>query len=329
MKIGLLLAGVSCALSVSDELKELVNFDEWAHEALAEAPISGKQVKMETARAATRLRGLRTDLLSLLANLPERADDDESSGDNEETIDKGGSGDWMVDTEELLTSGEFNDDISMLVRHGLIDDVIANDDVVFSDEIEDDGSLEVNMLEENSKSKVKQVPYANLDDLPSFEKYESRRNPRLITGENRDNGKSQWLTLSVVGSLAAIVLTVTLTVFARRIKKGPNVNSGTPIQQMRRFNMQNGNGNVNYKPNPQWQNFNQFQNFNTKHGYDSGVHGYSSQSTNSSEIGSDLSSGRHSGSRQVNFSIQQNRPTRGYPNRNRALPPPPYSKIDY
>ena len=81
------------------------------------------------------------------------------------------------------------------------------------------------------------VPYANLDDLPSFEKYESRRNPRLITGENRDAGKSQWLTLSVVGSLAAIVLTVTLTVFARRIKKGPNVNSGTPIQQMRRFNV--------------------------------------------------------------------------------------------
>ena len=46
MKIGLLLAGVSCALSVSDELKELVNFDEWAHEALAEAPMSGKQAKM-------------------------------------------------------------------------------------------------------------------------------------------------------------------------------------------------------------------------------------------------------------------------------------------
>lgn len=46
MKIGLLLAGVSCALSVSDELKELVNFDEWAHEALAEAPISGKHAKM-------------------------------------------------------------------------------------------------------------------------------------------------------------------------------------------------------------------------------------------------------------------------------------------
>ena len=46
MKIGLLLAGVSCALSVSDELKELVNFDEWAHEALAEAPMSGKLAKM-------------------------------------------------------------------------------------------------------------------------------------------------------------------------------------------------------------------------------------------------------------------------------------------
>ncbi|CBY34291.1 unnamed protein product [Oikopleura dioica] len=325
MKIGLLLAGVSCALSVSDELKELVNFDEWAHEALAEAPMSGKQAKMETARAATRLRGLRTDLLSLLANLPEK---DESSGDDFEQS----SGDWIVDSEELMTNGEFEDDLSMLVRHGLIDDVIANDDVVFSDEMEEDGSLEVNILEENDKTKVKQVPYANLDDLPSFEKYESRRNPRLITGENRDSGKSQWLTLSVVGSLAAIVLTVTLTVFARRIKKGPNVNSGTPIQQMRRFNMQNPHGNVTLKPNPQWQNgsrnLNQFQNFNTKHGYDSGMHGYSSQSTNSSEIGSDLSSGRHS-SRQVNFSIQQSRPTRGYPNRNRALPPPPYSKIDY
>jgi len=324
MKIGLLLAGVSCALSVSDELKELVNFDEWAHEALAEAPMSGKQAKMDTARAATRLRGLRTDLLSLLANLPEK---DESSGDNSEES----SGDWMVDTEELFTNGEFEDDLSMLVRHGLIDDVIANDDLVFSDELDVDGSLEVNILEDNDKTKVKQVPYANLDDLPSFEKYESRRNPRLITGENRDAGKSQWLTLSVVGSLAAIVLTVTLTVFARRIKKGPNVNSGTPIQQMRRFNMQNPHGNVTLKPNPQWQNgsrnFNQFQNFQ-KHGYDSGMHGYSSQSTNSSEIGSDLSSTRHS-SRQVNFSIQQSRPTRGYPNRNRALPPPPYSKIDY
>jgi len=328
MKIGLLLAGVSCALSVSDELKELVNFDEWAHEALAEAPMSGKQAKMDTARAATRLRGLRTDLLSLLANLPEK---DESTGSGDDFEEN--SGDWAVDTEELMTNGEFEDDLSMLVRHGLIDDVIANDDVVFSDELDEDGSISVNILEENDKTKVKQVPYANLDDLPSFEKYESRRNPRLITGENRDSGKSQWLTLSVVGSLAAIVLTVTLTVFARRIKKGPNVNSGTPIQQMRRFNMQNQHGNVTMKPNHQWQNgsrnFQNFQNFNTKHGYDSGMHGYSSQSTNSSEIGSDLSSGRHSQSRQVNFSIQQSRPTRGYPNRNRALPPPPYSKIDY
>ena len=83
----------------------------------------------------------------------------------------------MVDTEELVTSGEFNDDISMLVRHGLIDDVIANDDVVFSDEIEDDTRLEVNMLEENSKSKVKQVLLSVINSFDSF----SRSHMQILT----------------------------------------------------------------------------------------------------------------------------------------------------
>merc|ERR1712176_265282 len=89
------------------------------------------------------------------------------------------------------------------------------------------------------------APVASLDDMPTFDKViYSHRNggrPKLATGENNasNSGKSQWLTLSVVGSLAAIVLTVTLTVLARRIKSGKNRNSGTPVQKLRRFNLKN------------------------------------------------------------------------------------------
>jgi len=184
---------------------------------------------------------------------------------------------------------------------------------------------------------------ASLDDAPTFDKviysHRNSRQSKLITGENNSStsGKSQWLTLSVVGSLAAIVLTVTLTVFARRIKSGKNNESGTPVQKLRRFNLKNSPQNQHLR-NQQNQQFTGYNGAYRPQDMDSGMHDYS---TNSSQISS--SSGSFVPHRQhktnghvVNFAHQpthhqhqRGQQHQSYPNRNRALPPPPYSKIEY
>jgi hypothetical protein len=126
---------------------------------------------------------------------------------------------------------------------------------------------------------------------------------------------------------------------ARKIKKGKIEKSGTPVQKLRRFNHSNQMKNrpgqlkpamngqpVNYAYRPQ--------------SFDSGVH--EEFSTSSSQMSGSSGSFTQASSRraqQVNFAPhpqmqgqqrgqrqQQNAP---YPNRNRALPPPPYSKIEY
>lgn len=186
-------------------------------------------------------------------------------------------------------------------------------------------------------AQIDDVPVAHLDDNPSFSKVVYSRNPRkpkLVTGESSaaNSGKSQWLTLSVVGSLAAIVLTVCLTVLARRIKSGKNRNSGTPVQKLRRFNLKNSPQGVNRPVH-----FPPTQQFNTAYrptSMDSGLHDYS---TNSSQVSG--SSGSYGGQPVANRGHHQptGRPSvvnfaqqpPAYPNRNRALPPPPYARIQY
>lgn len=193
--------------------------------------------------------------------------------------------------------------------------------------------------------------------MPSFEKLYSHRNggrSKLITGENNasTSGKSQWLTLSVVGSLAAIVLTVTLTVFARRIKSTKQQDSGTPIQKLRRFNPNLKSGPVHGNGQMIRTQSNHFAGYNAAYkpqSMDSGVgQEYSTNySTNSSQISSSSGSfvpqrqfrqqgafNATGGTNHVNFASHQPRrqPSQNppsYPNRNRALPPPPYSRIEY
>jgi len=351
------LIGLYNALSVSDELKALVNFDQWEKTSGENRQVSGKVSR--TADEAERLRLMRTDLLALLDALPaaEKPSDNGivlnaklSDGEEEGST---ASGDWDVDLGQLLNDNENSRDVALMVRHGLLDDMIDTTHVEMDTNPIHSASSAVFLAPESDKDvspadKTKPetteggVPVASLDDMPTFDKLVmSHRNPRkptLVTGENRNGnaGKSQWLTLSVVGSLAAIVLTVTLTVFARRIKSGKNANSGTPVQKLRRFNLKHSPQNAAQNPMPRRVPAQQFAGYNAAYrpqSMDSGLHDYS---TNSSQISA--SSGSFGPQRQprngqvVNFAPRDAVPQgthAGYPNRNRALPPPPYSRIQY
>lgn len=355
------LIGLYNALSLSDELKALVNFDQWEKTSGENRQVSGKVSK--TADEAERLRLMRTDLLHLLDALPEK----EKPSDNgivlnaklsdEDEEGSSASGDWDIDLGQLLNDNENSRDIALMVRHGLLDDMIDTTHVEMGTNPVDSASSAVFLAPESDKdfsdaekanpeTNESEVPVASLDDMPTFDKLVmSHRNPRkptLVTGENRNGnaGKSQWLTLSVVGSLAAIVLTVTLTVFARRIKSGKNANSGTPVQKLRRFNLKHSPLNAAAQnPMPRRVPAQQFAGYNAAYrpqSMDSGLHDYS---TNSSQVSASSGSfppqqapRQPRNGQVVNFAprdaVSQGTHA-GYPNRNRALPPPPYSRIQY
>lgn len=372
------------------ELSELISAWSWAVGSFKSSNSITNRINLDyqsTARAAQRLRAMRADLLTLLASVPEKTpkgNDDEKSqlfdNANNEMImtaqfdDNEGStsGDWDVDVKQLMSDNNNSRDIAIMVRHGLLDDMIehanvdldmtvnsnednlsatiieANNDKVIDSQYNDqyDGSDDTEIIEDY-------IPTASLDDMPTFDKviYNQRgeRQRKLVTGENDNatSGKSQWLTLSVVGSLAAIVLTVTLTVFARRIKNAKNSDSGTPIQKLRRNKISTQTQRVGQLRPTQHQQFGVtgYNQAFRPQSMDSGVHNGSQHdqgfSTNSSQISS--SSGSFTPQRQpkqnsqhvVNFAHQPSRQQSrsqsqpSYPNRNRALPPPPYSRIEY
>jgi hypothetical protein len=365
------------------ELSELISAWSWAVGSFKSSNSVTNRINLDyqsTARAAQRLRAMRADLLTLLANVPmqdEKSqlfdnDDNEmimnAKIDNEEGST---SGDWDVDVKQLMSDNNNSRDIALMVRHGLLDDMMqnANVDLDIVPTSDDSDDLSATIIEpDNDKEMESQyteyyttnifdegypnmdteiiednVPMASLDDNPTFDKVILHRQRKLVTGENSNStgSKSQWLTLSVVGSLAAIVLTVTLTVFARRIKSGKNNESGTPVQKLRRFNLKNSPQNQQQRGHG-GHGFNGYNAAYRPQSMDSGMHDYS---TNSSQISSSSGSfvpqtrqHKHNNGHVVNFAHQPThhqqqqrggQPHQNYPNRNRALPPPPYSRIEY
>lgn len=370
------------------ELSELISAWSWAVGSFKSSNSNLNRINLDyqsTARAAQRLRAMRSDLMLLLNNIPEDQIKPKEQNDSESQLfDKNTnemiitaqfdeyegstSGDWDVDVAQLMDDNKNNRDLAIMVRHGLLDDMIDNVKTDMNPLTSADSQLNAKILEPATDKIAESqytdyenednVPVASLDDMPTFDKViYSHRNggrPKLVTGENNasNSGKSQWLTLSVVGSLAAIVLTVTLTVFARRIKSTKQQDSGTPIQKLRRFNPNLKSGPVHGNGQMIRTQSNHFGGYNAAYkpqSMDSGVgQEYSTNySTNSSQISSSSGSfvpqrqyrqpgafnGTGGTTNHVNFASHQPRrqPSNppSYPNRNRALPPPPYSRIEY
>jgi len=140
------LGGYNALPLEGDELKARVNFDYWARTSKTEHNIdqSNVPVKPITETGANRLRGIRADLLTLLASVPDDkivatpTQNSDDSGNSQDYYSGDGSGDYLVDdvitTEDLvynpageaayadLTNPSDQLNLAQLVRNGLIDD---------------------------------------------------------------------------------------------------------------------------------------------------------------------------------------------------------------
>jgi hypothetical protein len=337
----------SNALPVSDELQALSNFDHWAETSIAEHNVYGKAPKTES--DVQRLRGIRADLLTLLANVP-----DEHFESVDAVTDVGaGSGDFSGDGDILTINMELinennamGDDIALLVNNGIITDDNGADSALIDlknrrgfglfEKVDEDDML---VAEEN--------------DTPMFEKFisnsrNSQREPRLIRGQNT-NENNNWLGYSLLGSIGAIFITVSATVCVRRMKSDKVQNSGTPIQKLKRYQVEQKTQQKTHPRNLNQVNFSGYnaayrpQFFNPNQpmsgGFSSAMShissGASSFGPSASQTGRVPQTGptrtisHHNSPPSMSSGYVTNNDARSYPNQNRALPPPPYSKVQY
>jgi len=225
-----------------DELAELiVAWDMAAHSiTLNKSDVINLDSK-RTEDAAGRLRGIRADLFQLLNGMP-----DSYFEENEQQDGSGASGDYEYtavyddkddDTVELVfdnNTGTF-DDVAILVRNGALDESLlktgnmVNSNMVTLEESDEENSRGLGLFQKDSDETV--------HDMPTFEKYMAgnrQREPRLINGQN-ENSDNNWLGYSLLGSIGAIFVTVSATVCVRRVKSKKDETSGTPIQKLKRY----------------------------------------------------------------------------------------------
>lgn len=350
------LSSDSNALPVSDELKALSNFEYWAHTSIAEHDAFGKQPKTEN--DVQRLRGIRADLLTLLANVPDEHFDESSPDDEESSGNMSGDGMLTINMELMEENNAMGDDIALLVRHGLI-----SEDHPFSS---DDNGADSALIDLNNQrgyglfEKVDEddMLVADENDMPTFEKFlsgsrssQNAREPRLIRGQNT-NSNNNWLGYSLLGSIGAIFVTVSATVCVRRMKSDKVQNSGTPIQKLKRYQNDTQTqqktrprnlSHVNFGQKPGYNPAYRPQFFNPNQPMSGGFSSAMSHiSSGSSNFGPNqmpqptthaslprTTSSHHAPSMSSGYVTNDNAQGRGYPNQNRALPPPPYSKVQY
>lgn len=346
----------SDALPLSDELKALSNFDSWADSVTSSVPF-GKEPRTED--AAGRLRGIRADLFQLLNGLPDSYFEQSNNNEDEGSA----SGDYQYDSQldnkdddtvELVfdtSTGTF-DDVALLVRNGALDESLLKSHLNANQATLEDGNEQDSRghgLFEKESNDAEPVY-----DMPSFEKYMAgrRQEPRIINGQNKSN--NSWLGYSLLGSIGAIFVTVSATVCVRRVKSKKDQTSGTPIQKLKRYqghqinqSQQNRPGrslnHVNftgYNPAFRPQYFNPNQSVNG---------GFSSAMSTLSSGGSGFGMQNQMPKQPVVQQHFQPNPnlaramsmSSGYTSENRsnapltqgpqdrALPPPPYAKVQY
>jgi len=358
----------SDALPLSDELKAVSNFDYWA-QSVTQSPVFGKEERTFDAAGRLRgIRADLFQLLNAMPeeSFNQKSEQEENeegsgSGDFYNQPDYNNYEDKDDNTIELVfdsQTGTFDDDVALLLRNGAIDESM----------LKTGGNVNQATLELGDKrghglfeKESNDVPTASVNDMPSFEKYMSGRNnrePRLISGQNKSN--NSWLGYSLLGSIGAIFITVSATVCVRRVKSKKDETSGTPIQKLKRYqghmnqaNQQNRPGrtlnHVNFGPtgyNPAFrpQYFNPNQSVNG--GFSSAMSTLSSggsgfgmpnqvpQSAPAFANSQPASMNSHI-SRAMSLSSGygshgENRSQAPLTNpQDRALPPPPYAKVQY
>jgi len=357
--------GRSASLAAKgDELAELIDAWDMAAHSITLNPLDNlKETKLDSKRtedAAGRLRGIRADLFQLLNGLP----DSYFEQSNNENDDEGSaSGDYQYDSQldnkdddtvELVfdtSTGTF-DDVALLVRNGALDESLLKSNLNANQATLEDGNEQDSRghgLFEKESNDAEPVY-----DMPSFEKYMAgrRQEPRIINGQNKSN--NSWLGYSLLGSIGAIFVTVSATVCVRRVKSKKDQTSGTPIQKLKRYqghqinqSQQNRPGrslnHVNftgYNPAFRPQYFNPNQSVNG---------GFSSAMSSLSSGGSGFGMQNQMPKQPVVQQHFQPNPnlaramsmSSGYTSENRsnapltqgpqdrALPPPPYAKVQY
>ena len=178
-----------------------------------------------------------------------------------------------------------------------------------------------------------------------------QREPRLISGQNKSN--NSWLGYSLLGSIGAIFVTVSATVCVRRVKSKKDQTSGTPIQKLKRYQghhtqqQQRPGRSLNhvnftgYNPAFRPQYFNPNQSVNG--GFSSAMSTLSSGGSGfgmpnqvpQPPVGQFNQPSHPSLTRAMSMSsgyTSENRSNAPLTNQNpqdRALPPPPYAKVQY
>ena len=145
------------------ELSELISAWSWAVGTFQGAdPLISRRVNLDyqsTALAAQRLRGMKSDLITLLQNAPivtpspdlekmKNSSPSVSLIDDNSKAQLEGSGEWEVDMQKLQQENE--KDMALMVRHGLIDDMLENSKIDFSKKSEDD-PLSVDFIEQKQQ----------------------------------------------------------------------------------------------------------------------------------------------------------------------------------
>lgn len=330
----------SNAVPVSDELQALSNFDHWAETSIAAHDVYGKAPKTES--DVQRLRGIRADLLTLLANVPDEHFESVEQVADEGSGDYSGDGDILTINMELMDQNNaMGDDIALLVNNGIIDDNGADSALIDLKNRRGFGLFE--------KVDEDDMLVAEENDTPTFEKFisnsrNSQREPRLIRGQNR-NENNNWLGYSLLGSIGAIFITVSATVCVRRMKSDKVQNSGTPIQKLKRYQVEQK---TQQKTHPRNLNQVNFTGYNAAYrpqffqpnqpmsgGFSSAMSHISSGSSSFGPSASQIQTAptrtisHHQSPPSMSSGYVTNNDARSYPNQNRALPPPPYSKVQY
>ena len=144
------------------ELSELISAWSWAVGTFKGDSEISRRINLDyqsTALAAQRLRGMKSDLITLLQNAPivtpspdlekmEKSQHSASLIEDNSKVQVEGSGEWEVDMQKLQQENE--KDMAIMVRHGLIDDMLENSKIDFSKESHDD-PLSVDLIEQKQQ----------------------------------------------------------------------------------------------------------------------------------------------------------------------------------
>lgn len=144
------------------ELSELISAWSWAVGTFKGDSEISRRINLDyqsTALAAQRLRGMKSDLITLLQNAPivtpspdlekmKKSQHSASLIEDNSKVQVEGSGEWEVDMQKLQQENE--KDMAIMVRHGLIDDMLENSKIDFSKDSHDD-PLSVDLIEQKQQ----------------------------------------------------------------------------------------------------------------------------------------------------------------------------------